>query len=362
MLTALMTVGRDAARHCARLGREPRELSLEAFIERDARRPGVSRRQGDLELSRPVRRPVGSRGGAKDGAARSELALDRQQRRARHASATIAASATRSSCSAASHRTRSAPRRSRRRSQPVRSAWTASPALLAAVDADVTAEQDRWRDAHEHGHRTKASPTTYRRQLAARFIYKFVVHALGELAPDSVPEADRSAGEMTWEKWPVSGGTEDWEVDPTHAGTPLGTSVHQARGVSAGRRRDRRTRTRSRFRRAASTARWCCRSARSRRSRTACPSAPDKPCTPRAQLAALLLATVSRVRRPRHARPTSRPGATTCRAWRAITRCSPTAWCSTTVKRSRSSSRRTKQQAPSRSRTSCATTASRTAR
>ncbi|HEY0395519.1 MAG TPA: molybdopterin cofactor-binding domain-containing protein [Candidatus Elarobacter sp.] len=97
------------------------------------------------------------------------------------------------------------------------------PDLLAAVDADVTAEQDRWRermrDVLDEGFTEE-----YRRQLAAAFMYKFVVHVLGDLAPDSVPPADRSAGEMTWEKRPVSGGTQDYPVTPAHAGTPIGAS------------------------------------------------------------------------------------------------------------------------------------------
>jgi xanthine dehydrogenase/oxidase len=93
--------------------------------------------------------------------------------------------------------------------------------LLAAVDADVTAEQDRWR-ARMGTVTNEGFTDEYRRQLAAGFIYKFVVHVLGDVAPDSVPELDRSAGEMTWGKWPVSTGTEDWEVDPAHAGSPVG--------------------------------------------------------------------------------------------------------------------------------------------
>jgi xanthine dehydrogenase/oxidase len=97
------------------------------------------------------------------------------------------------------------------------------PDILAAVDADVTAELDRWRE------RMRDVPNegftdSYRRQLATAFVQKFVVHVLDDVAPGTVPAEDRSAGEMTWEKRPLSGGTQATPPTPAHAGTPIGAS------------------------------------------------------------------------------------------------------------------------------------------
>jgi len=97
------------------------------------------------------------------------------------------------------------------------------PEILAAADADVTAQQDLWR-ARLSGLLDEGFTEEYRRQLAGSFLYKFVVHVLGDIAPSSVGAQDRSAGELTWEKRPVSGGIEDWPANTIHGGTPLGTS------------------------------------------------------------------------------------------------------------------------------------------
>jgi xanthine dehydrogenase/oxidase len=97
------------------------------------------------------------------------------------------------------------------------------PEILAAVDRDVTAQQDLWR-TRLSGLLDEGFTEEYRRQLAGGFLFKFVVHVLDDLAPNSVGAQDRSAGELTWEKRPVSGGIEDWPANTIHGGTPLGAS------------------------------------------------------------------------------------------------------------------------------------------
>jgi xanthine dehydrogenase/oxidase len=48
----------------------------------------------------------------------------------------------------------------------------------------------------------------YKIELAVSFVYKSMVNALMQVAPDSVPEDVRSSGEITWGRWPVSDGSQ----------------------------------------------------------------------------------------------------------------------------------------------------------
>lgn len=90
------------------------------------------------------------------------------------------------------------------------------PRLATTLRKEVLAELSRW------AHRTASVPwegitDTYRAELAVSFLYKAIVNALLNTAPESVPEEDRSAGESTWGRWPVSDGSQtyksqDWKA------------------------------------------------------------------------------------------------------------------------------------------------------
>src|SRR6185437_11784709 len=52
---------------------------------------------------------------------------------------------------------------------------------------------------------------TYRADLAVSFLYKAVVNVLLD-QPGAVPPDIRSSGEITWGRWPVSGGTQSYAI------------------------------------------------------------------------------------------------------------------------------------------------------
>ncbi|WP_131735863.1 molybdopterin cofactor-binding domain-containing protein [Actinomadura roseirufa] len=74
----------------------------------------------------------------------------------------------------------------------------------------------------------------YRIELAVTFLYKALVNALLERAPDEVPPKVRSAGEITWGHWAVSDGRQYYESEEWKA--PVGRpyiklmAMHQATG------------------------------------------------------------------------------------------------------------------------------------
>ncbi len=77
--------------------------------------------------------------------------------------------------------------------------------------AEVVEELTRWRD------RMAAEPDegitdAYRIELAVSFLYKAIVNALLTVAPAGVPEPDRSAGVNMWGRWPLSGGTQSYQI------------------------------------------------------------------------------------------------------------------------------------------------------
>lgn len=51
----------------------------------------------------------------------------------------------------------------------------------------------------------------YKIQLAISFLYKAIVHALLQVAPDQVPASVASSGKVSWGNWGVTKGTQDWE-------------------------------------------------------------------------------------------------------------------------------------------------------
>jgi xanthine dehydrogenase/oxidase len=83
------------------------------------------------------------------------------------------------------------------------------PELARSLAAELEAELARWAP------RMKEVPdegftNAYRISLGVSFLYKAMVNALLERAPDQVPDQVRSAGEITWGRWPVSTGEQSY--------------------------------------------------------------------------------------------------------------------------------------------------------
>lgn len=85
------------------------------------------------------------------------------------------------------------------------------PAIAGTLREEVTAELARWHDRMASVD-WEGITDEYRVQLAVSFLYKAVVNALLEVAPDSVPETGRSAGTDKWGRWPLSGGVQTYEI------------------------------------------------------------------------------------------------------------------------------------------------------
>ena len=85
------------------------------------------------------------------------------------------------------------------------------PRLAEILSGEVAAELVRW---HQRMSEVPWDGVTdeYRVQLAVSFLYKTIVNALLEVAPETVPEADRSAGVDKWGRWPISGGVQSYEI------------------------------------------------------------------------------------------------------------------------------------------------------
>lgn len=85
------------------------------------------------------------------------------------------------------------------------------PRLATILRDEVTAELDRWR-ARMAPVPWEGITDSYRVELAVSLLYKAIVNALLEVAPDTVPELDRSAGVGTWGRWPLSGGRQTYAI------------------------------------------------------------------------------------------------------------------------------------------------------
>jgi xanthine dehydrogenase/oxidase len=85
------------------------------------------------------------------------------------------------------------------------------PELAANLRAEVEAELERWR-ARMAGLASEGISDAYRVDVAVAFLYKAIVNALLERAPEAVPPKVRSSGEVTWGRWPVSDGTQEYET------------------------------------------------------------------------------------------------------------------------------------------------------
>jgi xanthine dehydrogenase/oxidase len=90
------------------------------------------------------------------------------------------------------------------------------PRLAEVLGAEVQAELDRWR-SRMAGLPSEGITDAYRVDLAVGFLYKALVNALLERAPESVPPDVRSSGKTTWGRWPTSDGTQHYEIQPWKA-------------------------------------------------------------------------------------------------------------------------------------------------
>ena len=102
--------------------------------------------------------------------------------------------------------------------------------LLTEIDQNLPAWQRRLQAVPDEGF-----TDDYRKALATSLLYKAVVNAL--LAREvALPPALRSAGEITWGRWPVSTGQEYYKPRPNHFTQPVGepyikfTALQQASG------------------------------------------------------------------------------------------------------------------------------------
>jgi xanthine dehydrogenase/oxidase len=85
------------------------------------------------------------------------------------------------------------------------------PALAEVLRGEV-GEQLELNRSRMAGLPSEGITDAYRAELAVAFLYKALVNALLQRAPDDVPPAVRSSGEITWGRWPVSHGTQHCKI------------------------------------------------------------------------------------------------------------------------------------------------------
>jgi xanthine dehydrogenase/oxidase len=85
------------------------------------------------------------------------------------------------------------------------------PRLERSLREEVTAELEHWRDRMANVP-WEGITDGYRVELAVAFLYKSIVNALLTVAPETVPEVDRSAGVTTWGRWPLSTGRQTYAI------------------------------------------------------------------------------------------------------------------------------------------------------
>jgi xanthine dehydrogenase/oxidase len=88
--------------------------------------------------------------------------------------------------------------------------------LASTLRLEVTEELERWKL------RMAEVPwdgidDSYRVELTVSFLYKAIVNALLQRAPETVAPNVRSSGEVTWGRWPTSTGTQHYEPEPWKA-------------------------------------------------------------------------------------------------------------------------------------------------
>lgn len=90
------------------------------------------------------------------------------------------------------------------------------PDLINIVNNEVRQQLNIWQ-ARMADLPTEGFTNDYKAELAYGFVYKAIINAIYQKAPDSVPENLRSSGVITWGKWAVSTGTnlyqtQDWKA------------------------------------------------------------------------------------------------------------------------------------------------------
>ncbi|MEA2129400.1 MAG: hypothetical protein QOJ85_2291 [Solirubrobacteraceae bacterium] len=86
----------------------------------------------------------------------------------------------------------------------------------AILRVEVAAELERWK-SRMAGEPSEGVTDEYRIELAVGFLYKALVNALLQRAPQDVPPEVASSGVITWGRWPVSDGTQHYEIQPWKA-------------------------------------------------------------------------------------------------------------------------------------------------
>ncbi|WP_018682924.1 molybdopterin cofactor-binding domain-containing protein [Actinokineospora enzanensis] len=86
----------------------------------------------------------------------------------------------------------------------------------AVLEEEVRAELDRWLERMAEVP-WEGVTDDYRVRLAESFLYKAIVNALLTAEPEAVPPGIRSAGVGAWGRWPVSSGSQTYEVQPWKA-------------------------------------------------------------------------------------------------------------------------------------------------
>ncbi|WP_224242558.1 molybdopterin cofactor-binding domain-containing protein [Hyalangium gracile] len=109
---------------------------------------------------------------------------------------------------------------------------SAVPALARSLASEAGVELARW-TRRMQGLPSEGFTDEYRTQLATAFLYKAVVNALSERGGD-IPQELQSAGEITWGRWGVSDGTQDYKKQFYKAPVALpyikDTAMQQASG------------------------------------------------------------------------------------------------------------------------------------
>ncbi|MEO0575261.1 MAG: molybdopterin cofactor-binding domain-containing protein [Pseudomonadota bacterium] len=91
-----------------------------------------------------------------------------------------------------------------------------SDILATEIHTEIARWEDRMSEVGFDGF-----TAAYRAQLASAFLYKAIVSALVERAPERVPATVRSAAIERWGNWPVSDGTQDYKRRPGDSVAPV---------------------------------------------------------------------------------------------------------------------------------------------
>lgn len=85
------------------------------------------------------------------------------------------------------------------------------PQLVATLTTEITGILEFWSERME-GLVYEGITNEYRIELAVSFLYKAMINALDQIAPNEVPDHVRSCGKITWGHWPISDGTQSYKI------------------------------------------------------------------------------------------------------------------------------------------------------